>query len=657
MAEKIVLADLIINSEGASTEPARKQLEKLKLEMLLTEDAYKKLKKEVATGTKSFADAAADLSGYELKMKAIRTSMLATQNAALNIPSFTQKINKGFADGIAPLTGFLSKLGPIGQSLGALVGKTTEISSVLGKMGAAGRASGDGLDSLSKMSKNAATSAAGASQGITGMISGISGVGAVVGIAATAIAGFGVELFNTAKHLEEVQRKAEIVFGDSFPAIQKAAEETANSLGLTTSEFLDLAAAQALTLQGLGFTKEATASLTPQLLEMADGLADFSANQLDTAQAADILQQAIAGNTKGLAQFGIPIKRSKEELEALSAEIYSTGLFTKDQADAMASLQIVTEQVGDSLDKLGDKEKSLSDRVDESNAKLRQSKEDIASALTPIWEGAINGVAGYINALGGVSDATKTVEERLRDMFQVITGFKPSTFGIGPSQEEIDAIDKAAEEKKKEAAAHVEANNVKAKSDVELYQRLQALKNQPTGPGLEGVTAKNEEEIKLINEAIKQRAEEKQGTDELGATYEQLQNRLTALGETRKGLSETNAAGIAENDADIAKTKERLKVFEDAAKKEKKTLTELEQAAKKYAESRQAIATQSTIASAKINDASAQGFIDEETRQRMLLDLEVGTAQARLQAKEQLASADGRITEQEKQTSSLSPPN
>lgn len=651
MAEKIVLADLIVNSEGASTEPARKQLEKLKLEMLQTEDAYKKLKKEVATGNKSFEEAARPLSDYELKMKALRTSLLATQNATLQIPSFTQKINKGFADGIAPLTGFLSKLGPIGSSLSQLVGKTSEISSALGKMGAAGKSSGDGLDSLGKMSKNAATSAAGATQGIAGMIGGISGVAGVAGIAAAAIAAFGKELFDTAKHLEEVQRKGEIVFGNSFPAIQKAAEETANSLGITTSEYIALAAAQSQTLQGLGFTAEATAALTPELLELSDGLSDLSAGAVSVEQSAEILQQAIAGNVKGLAQFNIPIKRSKEELEALSAEIYKTGLFTKDQADAMASLQIVTDQVGDSIEKLGNKEKSLADKTDEANAKLRQAKEDLATALTPAFNAVTNKVADYIDALVDLGDTTISTSERLRDMFTVITGFKPSTFGIGPSQEELDAIDKATAAKKKETEAHIDANNQKEKSDVELYQRLQDLKKrqeEAATAGLNGVATRNDPEIALIEQAIKKRAEEREGTDDLGRTYEQLQATLTRLADTRKTLNEKDSAGIAANDKETAAIKERIKVFEDASKKEKKTLTDLEQAAKKYAESKASIANQLEIGNAKINDAAAKGFIDEQTRQRMLLDMEVATASARLNAKEQFASADGRITEQEK---------
>ena len=88
---------------------------------------------------------------------------------------------------------------------------------------------------------------------------------------------FTKELNNLSLQMEQVDKKAKIVFGQRFKEVERIAKATSTALGLTTSEFKRVASGIQDLLVPLGFVRNEATDLTLSVTDLAGALSMWSA--------------------------------------------------------------------------------------------------------------------------------------------------------------------------------------------------------------------------------------------------------------------------------------------------------------------------------------------------------------------------------------------
>jgi hypothetical protein len=157
------------------------------------------------------------------------------------------------------------------------------------------------------------------------------GIGAVV----TGLVSLGKEFFNLSKGMEQADRKARIVFGNSLPEVSAAAAENARQMGLTRNEYVKAAGNIADLLVPLGFARDKAAELSITTTNLSGALDEWSGGTLGAAEVNNILTKAMLGETDQMKQLGIVIDQSSKEYNARIDVLMKTQGVTKEQARAL----------------------------------------------------------------------------------------------------------------------------------------------------------------------------------------------------------------------------------------------------------------------------------------------------------------------------------
>jgi hypothetical protein len=190
--------------------------------------------------------------------------------------------------------------------------------------------------------------------GLKSLLPGLGITAAVAGIIK-----LGKEFLNLATSMEQVERKAKIVFGESLTMVNQAAAENAKRLGLTRNEFVKAAASTADLLVPLGFARDRSAELSVKLTNLSGALDEWSGGTLGATQVNEILTKALLGEAEQIKQLGIVIDQSSQDYNKRIKVMMETQGVTKEQARALdilnqiyqksADAQTAFAQTGDSL--------------------------------------------------------------------------------------------------------------------------------------------------------------------------------------------------------------------------------------------------------------------------------------------------------------------
>ena len=159
--------------------------------------------------------------------------------------------------------------------------------------------------------------------------------------ASAALLGFGKELFELSKTMESEARRSSIVFGDSLGYVQGEADKVAKKMGVTTKQFVAMAAATGDLLIPLGFTRQKSAEMSVELQKLTGALDEWTGGKLGAAEISNILTKAMLGENEQLKTLGIAIKLDSDEYKNLLIEKQKIPGVTKAQAQAMAELELI----------------------------------------------------------------------------------------------------------------------------------------------------------------------------------------------------------------------------------------------------------------------------------------------------------------------------
>lgn len=194
---------------------------------------------------------------------------------------------------------------------------------------------------------------------------------------------FGSEMLKLATDIEQLDKKSAIVFGDFEQGVKDVANEVANSMGLTTNEFVWAAAGIADILVPLWFAREQAAEMSTELTTLSWALAEWSNWQYTATQTAEILQKAMVWEVEQLKTMWIVVDQSSKQYNERIKQIMATTWVTQAQAKAQDIQRQIMEKSTDAQTAFKEWGDSLARTQAETTAKIRELKDTMARALSP----------------------------------------------------------------------------------------------------------------------------------------------------------------------------------------------------------------------------------------------------------------------------------
>ena len=244
------------------------------------------------------------------------------------------------------------------------------------------------------------------------------GASQFIGIAAGAFAidkivDYGTELFKLGTEMETLGRKAETVFGSALPLVTAEAQRNATAMGLTASQYTDAATAMGDLLVPMGFTREETARLTTNTVNLSGALAEWTGGQKSAEEVTKILSKALLGEREELKQLGIAISEAdvKARLQEKGIDKLTGKLL--EQAKATATLELIIEKSADAQAAFAKNSDLTIRKQAQLTAQFQDATEKLATALLPVFNRLIT------LAIKGAEVLTK-VADSLTNLFDPI---------------------------------------------------------------------------------------------------------------------------------------------------------------------------------------------------------------------------------------------
>lgn len=166
----------------------------------------------------------------------------------------------------------------------------------------------------------------------TGIIS--SGVSAVIDNI-----GNSIEL---ASNKTEAAGKAQILFGQSYDQVSAASQTATRDVGLSSGAYLALAGDLGNLTRNLGFTEEASAGMSVNMLQLAADMGSF--NNASTEDVTFAMGAAFRGEMEPIRQFGVFLDDARVKAKAMELGLYDGVGALDANAKAQATYALILEQ-------------------------------------------------------------------------------------------------------------------------------------------------------------------------------------------------------------------------------------------------------------------------------------------------------------------------
>ena len=343
-------------------------------------------------------------------------------------------------------------------------------------------------------------------------------IAAAAAFVAKELIAYGAKLGELALNMELLDKKARIVFGDALPLVNKAAQENANAMGLTVSQYTDAAAAIGDLLVPMGFQREEAAAISSQMVNLSGALSQWTGGQLEAKEVSEILGKAMLGEREQLKQLGIQLNEADVKSRLASKGLENLTGASLQQAKAAATLELITERSIDAQTSFGSNSDTLASKKAALSAKITQVSENLAKTLLPVFK-------RLIDIALQVADAVVWASESFGDL-------------VGSSEESASKL----EENATSANTYTDAIDEAGNSTDKLKEAEERLAKS------EALEVAKEKAKKLAEERAK---EAKEAAEDLVKREQTVQDAITKLQE------ESNLKRLSEADRQLAELSER----------------------------------------------------------------------------------------------------
>lgn len=248
-------------------------------------------------------------------------------------------------------------------------------------------------------------------------------------LAADVIIAYGKKLFDLGAQMELLSQKARTVFGEALPSITREAQANATAMGLTTSEYINAAAAIGDLLIPMGFQRKEAADISAQLVNLSGALSEWTGGQITAQEVSDKLANALLGEREELKALGISISQADVDARLAAEGLDKLTGSALEQAQAQATLNIIMEKSIDAQTAYAGNTDTMVRRQAELLAKFKQLQENLATVLTPVMDRLLDTASDLSLLFGGLTsniDANSAANARalrsvmsLKDQFNI----------------------------------------------------------------------------------------------------------------------------------------------------------------------------------------------------------------------------------------------
>lgn len=254
----------------------------------------------------------------------------------------------------------------------------------------------------------------------------------IAGTGALLAGGFAVDFakgaIEEASNLGESLNAVDVVFKKNADSIKEIGESAAQSLGLSNVEFNGLA------VQFGGFAK-AIGGKGKGVVKFLDNIttraADFaSVMNLDVAEAAQLFQSGLAGETEPLRRFGIDLSAAAVEAFAYANGIAKTGKDLTEAQKQQARYELLMQETKQTAGDFANTSDSLANSQRILNAEWANAKADLGEKLLPVmtdvthWmiDEGIPAVEGFIDSFSDPNSTIGGLVQSVKDFWDAIDG-------------------------------------------------------------------------------------------------------------------------------------------------------------------------------------------------------------------------------------------
>lgn len=225
--------------------------------------------------------------------------------------------------------------------------------------------------------------------------SGVSKVTPYAVAAGAALVAFGKSAVDSASRTQQAMGAVDSVFGKQAGTIKSWAADSASSVGLASSEYMEFASTIGAQLQNMGLSaKDATAGTGDLISLGADLAATFGGT---TADAVGALSAALRGEADPAERYGLALNQTavkaelaKKGLDKLTGEAATT-------AKAQTILEMATKQAGGAVGQFARESDTAAGSAQIASAKWEDAKSALGEALLP----AVTAVTTALASMAG----------------------------------------------------------------------------------------------------------------------------------------------------------------------------------------------------------------------------------------------------------------
>jgi len=204
-----------------------------------------------------------------------------------------------------------------------------------------------------------------------------------------AIAQATMEMANLALEATESAAAFEITFGGATQEVTRYVNQMAHAFGMTRAEMQQQMAVTGSIIQGLGFTSDAAANMSTEILNLSGDLAAFMNIQEGAVLPAQAITKALTGEREMLKSMGIVLRQVEIEQAAMNMTGKTAASLLTDQEKAAASLMLIEEKMGHIKGQLGREAQGAANQMRSLRAEFKEAKTEVGAALLPAFSDLI----------------------------------------------------------------------------------------------------------------------------------------------------------------------------------------------------------------------------------------------------------------------------
>lgn len=196
------------------------------------------------------------------------------------------------------------------------------------------------------------------------------------------IAAVGKAAVDSASRTQQAMGALDSVFGKNAAVVKKWSDSAATDVGLSKSQYGELASVIGAQLKNLGIPFDQIAGKTNNLVKMgADMAATFGGS---TADAVSALSATLRGETDPIERYGVSIKQATIDAEMAKQGTDKLEGSAAKQARTMATLALITEQTASAHGQFARESDSAAGAAQIQAAQIENLKSSLGTALLPI---------------------------------------------------------------------------------------------------------------------------------------------------------------------------------------------------------------------------------------------------------------------------------